>query len=668
MFPSTEASIRTHIGKNIPDTAQSNHPSGLPRNEVQSDDSCLINGLTLEECIGKLINQWKGCIEELQQLQRAAGVMPVRGLNNLLRVQEKALERVIQKHQQQTKEADASSSSSSALGSLPTKAISPAQYFGMKSCCWDDRWSIVKKCRGLVYINKDFPRSPRLPVPPGSGWLAYKDQPFQEKPIAVDAVVDGGATWLKFIAISPKTLEYQIVTEGWESEDDEGDQGSQADNEDRDSGLGNTEFADMIHKIILAARWNHCRYLHLALPGLREGESESIDRMLNYIRRMGLAQRAGKLPGHGDVSITVSCANSALLTDPGPPSLEIAISNLVSDRNVQLVGSDCKTITSTANLDPSALVALVSDLHHGPVPLQPPEQQQIIAKSYQEHETTESNELEAREDILANVLYPALRSRELVCTRFAARYFRQVVDAIATHSEEVRAALILSSDKSAEEIRRELQKWSAVPLPEDLRLPVRIVDDVEMDNVQTLVQEGTLPSMALGVARDLSRLNRSVYFYGWANRITTITGHRGIERQIHLSLATHWAPDSGDETPPDMWHRHIGGYLAHRDKPKDWRGMLPDAAGKVPDELIRWTKPWTTWGRGISTYGLPDTKTWDGVGHADCQSYGRRLNMREERAQQPTAAAAAKEPGNNGDHQLDLTGLTLDDEQQYEQT
>ena len=52
---------------------------------------------------------------------------------------------------------------------------------------------------------------------------------------------------------------------------------------------------------------------------------------------------------------------------------------------------------------------------------------------------------------------------------------------------------------------------------------------------------------------------------------------------------------------------------------------------EVPRDVIRWTNPWTTWGRGISTYGLPDTKTWDGVGHDEKQSYGRRMSRREKK-------------------------------------
>ncbi|KAK0630986.1 hypothetical protein B0T17DRAFT_458243, partial [Bombardia bombarda] len=597
----------------------------------------------LAASIATLITNWTTCIAELQQLQDATlssplprsptslPLPPIKGLSNLLKVQQRALDKVIQK--------------SSSSPPTATTNISPAQYFGMKSCCFDDKWAALKKCRGLIALNKDFPRSPRLAIPAGAGWLAYKDQPFQEKTVAVDAVVDSGATWLKFVSISPKTLAYQVVTEGWESE-------AEADEDDgqEDGGLGNTEFADSVRKIILAAQWNHCHHLHLVLPGLREGESVEVDRMLAYVRaKMG-----------GGVAVTVSCAGSSFLTDP-PPAVEDAIAALAADRD-PLVGDDCGRITETVNLDPSAIVSLITDLHHGPVAGQPVAQQEIISRSVLDHET-DSNELVSRQDILASVLYPALRGKMLVCTRFAARYVRQLVEAIATSSEEARAAgLILpalepTAQKSEEEIRRELEKWSNIPIPSDLHLPVRIVDDISLDEVEPLILAGKLPEMALGVANDLSQLNRSVYLFGWANRITTVTGHRGIERQIRLSLATHWKPDEKNERPPDIWHRHLGGYLIHRDKPKDWRSMLPGGSGgegdcDVPEEVIRWTNPWTTWGRGISTYGLPDTKTWEGVGHEDKVSYGRRMTTREKRG-----SREAKGCGGEGGVEVDEEGL-----------
>ncbi len=113
--------------------------------------------------------------------------------------------------------------------------------------------------------------------------------------------------------------------------------------------------------------------------------------------------------------------------------------------------------------------------------------------------------------------------------------------------------------------------------------------------------------MALSVARDISPLNRSLHFYGWIHRITTVTSHRGIPRQFELSIARHWTPQ--DEYGPDIWTRNFQGYLVHREKSAQWRDMIP---GPVPREVRRWTNDWDTWGRGIGSYGLPDSKTWEG--------------------------------------------------------
>ncbi|KAK4178132.1 hypothetical protein QBC36DRAFT_386152 [Triangularia setosa] len=564
-------------------------------------------GLELDNYIESLLAQWRACIDELSTLANAAkdASRPIYGLYPLLKVQQRALFKVVQKR---NTESDSGSN------------ISAAQYMGIKSCCWDDRWSFVKKCRGLVAINKDFPRSPRIAVESGSGWLAYKDQYFQEKVITVDAVVDNGKTWIKFLSISARTLEYQVMAEGWES-DASSDDEREEDDINEGNGLGHTEFVDAVSKIILAARWNHCRHLHLILAGLQEGQSAVVDRVLSHIKYK---------VGGADVKVDVSCAGSPFLVND-PPPLETAIQTLVHERDLVVSPDDCNTITETVNLDPSALVALVTDLHHGPIPLQPLVQQEIITRSVADHET-DNNELVSRQDILATVLYPALRGKKLVCTEFAAKYFRKLTSAISTHSEETRASFILppstdstSSPPLVDDLRQSLQKWSTVPVPDDLHLPVQIVPDVVQSDVPSLISSGRLPPMALGVSGDLSFLNRSVYLYGWANDITTITGHRGIERQVQLSIASHWTRDP--DAPPDIWHRHLGGYLIHRDKPKDWRDMLPEG-GKVPEEVVRWTFSWTTWGRGISTYGLPDTRTWEGVGHEDKKSFGRKMTGR----------------------------------------
>ncbi|KAH6635908.1 hypothetical protein F5144DRAFT_591224 [Chaetomium tenue] len=643
------AKITTQLGEAVPPTLR--HPVIVhmgssweiaATREVWRDFASMVPLLkpehteeaALSDCIESLITQWQTCLQELLHLQQTSeeARRPVRGLNALLKTQQRALEKTTLKQRSPSK-----------------PAISQAQFSGIKSCCWEDRWSVVKKCRGLIAINKDFPRSPRLPVAPDAGWLAYKDQPFQERPVSVDAVVDSGATWVKFVSISSKTLEYQVVAEGWASEPEDEDGDGEG---DADEGLGHTEFADTVKKIIRAARWNHCHHVHLVLPGLQEGTSESVDRMIRYVR--------DKIGG-ADVSVRVSCAGSAFLTET-PPPLETAISALIEDRD-PLVSDDCGRLTETVNLDPSVLVALVTDLHHGPVPLQPEAQQHIIARSLLDHET-DNNELVARQDILPTVLYPALRGRQLVCTRSAVAYFRKLIAAIATHSEETRASFILPPDSdSAPDPSNPnptpspdpnptpttrltaLQTWSTTTLPPDLHLPIRIVPDITLSDIPPLIASGTLPPMALPLARDLSPLNRAVYCYGWAHRLSTVTGHRGIERQVRLGLGRYWerggddgegeGGGGGDEVPPDIWHRHLGGYLVHRDKPKDWRAMVPggeDGEGVVPWEVERWTNPWTTWGRGISTYGLPDTRTWEGVGHGEKTAYGRKVARREAKA------------------------------------
>ena len=164
---------------------------------------------SLDGCIESLIVQWQACIEELQRLQLASETSttpgavsrPVRGLNALLKVQQRALDKAAQKHQKQLAPPSSQSGPSQSGTSPAAPTISQAQYFGIKSCCWEDRWAVVKKCRGLVAINKDFPRSPRLAVAPEAGWLAYKDQPFQERPVAVDAVVDSGASALAMAGV-----------------------------------------------------------------------------------------------------------------------------------------------------------------------------------------------------------------------------------------------------------------------------------------------------------------------------------------------------------------------------------------------------------------------------------------------------------------------------------
>lgn len=544
--------------------------------------------------VKSLITQWHACIDELRQLQEATPASsPIHGLANLLKTQQHTLDKMLHRR--------------------ATDKLSRDNYTAFKSVCWYDRWALIKKCHDLIYVdNVSFPRSPRAPVTPGTGWIRYKNGHFQERPVVIDAVVDSGATWLKFMSISTRTLEFQVLSDGTDSDDEE-------------TGISSSHsiFVETIIKIVNAARWNHCPHVHLVLPRLMEGESEVVDRVLRAVRNMTDGQA---------VKITVSCANSKFMASQ-VPELSAAIPALVEGREL-FVAEDCRRLTPVLNLDPSALTSLVSDLHHGPIPLQPRAQQDLLVYTQSAlHNDNDAEEtgLVPRNEILAKVLLPALRGRKLVCTKFAARYFRKLIGAISTSSEEFRASLILPPEGSArthDELVAELQKCSNVAIPHDLLLPIEIVDDITADNVEWLVSSEKLPPMALEVARDLSPLNRSIYLYGWANRVTTVTGHRGINRQVQLSVATHWRAGQ-DDRPPDIWHRLLSGSLFLREKPKNWRDLIGVAdREEVPPELVRWTLPWTTWGRGIDANGVPDTKTWPGVGHEEMLGYGRKTERR----------------------------------------
>jgi hypothetical protein len=71
--------------------------------------------------------------------------------------------------------------------------LSPHNYSGLGSASWAVKWSVVKKYRGLMCIDKAFQRSPRVPldqVAKGSEGLNWDTITFQQTKVVVDAVVD----------------------------------------------------------------------------------------------------------------------------------------------------------------------------------------------------------------------------------------------------------------------------------------------------------------------------------------------------------------------------------------------------------------------------------------------------------------------------------------------
>jgi hypothetical protein len=229
--------------------------------------------------------------------------------------------------------------------------------------------------------------------------------------------------------------------------------------------------------------------------------------------------------------------------------------------------------SSTLNIDCTILLALVSEFSHAKVHKEP-----WFHKSLQRQV-----EIEGNENLLPAVLYPALVGRDMVCTKEAAKRMQEIVDTIGTPSEKARTAIMMSNDeaKSQSDLVGEMQQWSAYPVPEKWRLPIRVIDQDEDDCQASLSQE------AQAVCKNMTEINRSVFAYGWASGKTTITSNRTVVKQIENDLEKY------ENVPESVWPKIwlcstarslVGKEKQRRDIPKEVRAP---GAWPLPDPLKR---------------------------------------------------------------------------------
>ena len=175
-------------------------------------------------------------------------------------------------------------------------------------------------------------------------------------------------------------------------------------------------------------------------------------------------------------------------------------------------------LTSTLNLDCTILLALISDISHLRTPA-----------TLLNHELINRQiAMEATRPLLPNTLYPTLNTRRLVCAENAARRMRDIAMTVGTPKERERLEIVLGEGravgKSAEELREELGVHSEHSVPEDLLLPIQVESEV--------VDLTHLPSVASRLGSQLSEINRSVFFLGWARGWTTLTSNRTVTKHI----------------------------------------------------------------------------------------------------------------------------------------
>lgn len=412
-------------------------------------------------------------------------------------------------------------------------------------------WDVVKRCRGLESLTLRFSRhsaSGACPVCP----LATKKCPAKSRQAPgdlaqVDAVVDGGAEWIRVAGISERRLLLHMAEGGWDWGSDGGsDDGAEELEEDCDVSVAVT-----LRQLVEAARVNRHDYrpprVHLIFTQISEGSSFEIDRFIRLLR--GLGSR-GRGPA---VEVIVDCANSAFLAAPPPPP-DVALQNLLPDEFAGLTGA--------LNFDCSLLVALVSDVTHVRAPAQPWHRGDVARQIGDELEHGSS---------LVRLLYPALRGRRLVCTPAAACRFRVIVATVGSETEAARAAVILGAEdgglpgKSPEALVAELQGLSDHPVDPDLRLPVKVVEPRDSaDDISGAIEACRLPAVARPVLSGMTELNREIFMYGWAEGVTSVTTNNTLTKQVVRLIEERRTSD--EEAGPSIWvyrvMRALGGKSA----------------------------------------------------------------------------------------------------------
>ncbi|RGP67235.1 hypothetical protein FSPOR_6124 [Fusarium sporotrichioides] len=427
------------------------------------------------------------------------------------------------------------------------------------------QWNRLKKSHGFVAINQSFQGSTKdarrqeIQKRQVSGKDKHNMHRLLKEQGRVEVdVVKGGREWITVKAISRDRLARQMSDCGWEwGEHELGDQVDRDEWED-------TPLAKYVQRLVTAARMNRHEYrfprIHLVLASLSRGEEE-LDILLHQLKHIDPL-----------VEVVIEDQDSDFVTAPSPP-LDIAIENLIGD--------ELASLTSTINLDHTILIDLISDLTH--LDLEPQPWQSRTTRAQIDEENAHKGGLMAR------VLYPVLADRKLVCTREAAEHFHGVLRTVGTESERERGRLLITwcgtgtQGMSPDLIRERFQELTVHPLPSNVQIPVSVIDEPwDMDAVGAAIAKGVLPQVAQDVALSsgFTSSKLSIFMYGWAAELTTLTSNKEVRGQIRTWLEANRKND--EELGPQIWRLEVTrNLLAKAENPREgWQeGDSADANG-----------------------------------------------------------------------------------------
>lgn len=329
--------------------------------------------------------------------------------------------------------------------------------------------------------------------------------------VLVDIVAQDGSEWVKVSTLTEKRLLFDMAKAGWLGESSSEGSNVGDDEDDEPQGL-----MKQVEALIKASKATRVRYRHpnvrVVLPKIKRGYSKEMDELIKQIETLEIkVQTSEDLP---DV-VPVSAALPQMAVDP-------------------FVG-----FSSTLNVDCTILLALVSDLSHSRVQVEDWHHRAILRQIEMENES----------QLLPNSLWPAMRSRTLVCVGEAAKRMHEIVDLIGTQSEKQRRDCLMEVESTThwtkEQRVRGFQELSAYDIPLEWNIPIRVVEtDITLMQMQ-------LPPVAEKVSKLLTPINQSVFLHGWATGRTTISSNRTVAKEIEGMIEAHRLAD--DDVGPDIW-------------------------------------------------------------------------------------------------------------------
>jgi hypothetical protein len=395
-------------------------------------------------------------------------------------------------------------------------------------------WQVAERCEGVVSLgmrNRRVPSANSKTEPVSSDQAPPGNKRGNVKPKdtnPADIVADDGETWIKVSTITEKRLLFEMAKEGWEGYDG----GSSEDHTDSDDesgtrsgashrGTHSLEILRLAEDMKMAASSVRVRYrhpkIHFILPRISEGRLNEIDAIVEDIRKTGA---------------TVECA--AELKSRLNRHHPAFNSSDPSARFGRMLPRSRPPLTSALNIDCTILLALISDISHF-------SSQNLPSAPEGKYHSAIMRQIKSEETatLLESEIFPLLVTRQLHCTWHAARRMREIVQMMGTAAEKARAEIFFGEAActllSASELRIKLMELSDHNVPTELRLPIQVVD-FDADAMLAGDSSSFSIGMMLQVASGLSEINRSVFLYGWCQKMVTISSNRAVAKEIEKGV------------------------------------------------------------------------------------------------------------------------------------